>query len=412
MDQGDKGEQGKVSESIMGKRRMDQDEDWDDLARQWSIRPDTLYLNHGSFGPPPRPVVEARRQWQERMDSQPMDFFFRQWEPAWQKARRELAEFLGTTPDCLILVENATVAMNLVAQGFPLGTADEVAVTDHEYGAVRRIWERRAQATGAAVRTIRLPRRFESPEEVVDSVKSQWTEATRLLVISHITSPTAIRLPVEEIVQQATAAGIPVCVDGPHAVAQLPLDLEQLGAGFYTASCHKWLAAPFGTGFLHVAPEHQHLISPSVLSWGRLPPAAPEHWTEEFCWSGTRDYSPYLALPAAIQFLKNVGLEAFRARTRHLASYARRRLVDCFKMPPLTSDDPWWQTGMAHVPLPAADGSALQRRLWERFGIEVPIVEFQGKCFVRVSCHLYTRHSDIDRLVSALRYLVDDARRQ
>jgi isopenicillin-N epimerase len=397
---------------MMGKRRIDQDADWEDLGQQWTIRPDTLYLNHGSFGPPPRAVVQARRQWQERMDSQPMDFFFRQWEPAWRDARGQLAEFLGTSADRLILVENATVAMNLVAQGFPLRAGEEVALTDHEYGAVRRIWERRAQSTRATVRTITLPRRFESQEEVVDSVASQWNSATRLLVISHITSPTAIRLPVEAIIRRAAEAEIPVCVDGPHAIAQVPLDLDQLGCAYYAASCHKWLAAPFGSGFLHVAPTHQHLISPATLSWGRLPPAIPEHWTEEFCWSGTRDYSAYLALPAAIQFLKDVGLEAFRARTQYLAGYARQRLVDCFRMIPLTSDDPCWHTAMAHVPLPATDGPALQRALWERFAIEVPIVEFQGECFARVSCHLYTRRTDIDRLVTALRYLVGNANRK
>jgi isopenicillin-N epimerase len=390
----------------MDNRRVEYDEDWSDFRQQWSIRADTVYLNHGSFGPPPHAVRAARGKWQEQMDCQPMDFFFRKLESAWRAARAELATFLGTSAGNLIFVENATVAMNLVATSFPLKAGDEVALTDHEYGAVRRIWRRRCEHSGATLRTIELPRRFETTDEVVDAVVSQWTDATRLLVISHITSPTAITLPVQEIGRRAKEAGISVCLDGPHAIAQLPLPFEGVECDFYTASCHKWLSAPFGSGFLYVAPAHHAAMRPDTLSWGRLPPDTLEHWTDEFCWTGTRDSSAYLATPAAIHFLEEVGQESFRARTQHLARYARERLVECFGLSPLTNENPCWHTAMAHVPLPATNGVALQRVLWERYGIEVPIVEFQEGCFARVSCHLYNQHAEIDRLCEALRELL------
>lgn len=383
-------------------RRAEYDEDWEDLREQWSLRPGTIYLNHGSFGPPPRAVRQAREGWQLMMDSQPMDFFFRQFEPAWREARRQLARFLGSSDDNLVFVENATVAMNIVAESCLLQPGDEVVLTDHEYGAVRRIWDRRCAAVGATLKIAKLPRRFESSDQVVDCLASQWNKATKLLVVSHITSPTAITLPVESICRRASARGVTVCIDGPHAVAQLPLELDQLGCGYYTASCHKWLSAPFGSGFLYVSPQFQQAVRPLTLSWGRLPPAELPNWTDEFCWSGTRDPSPYFAIPAAIQFLEEVGWNAFRDRTRHLARYARERLVERFSGTPMTSDDPAWHTCMAHVPIPTKEASKLQGALWEKYQMEVPIVEFQQRCFVRVSCHLYTRKTDIDQLVAAL----------
>jgi isopenicillin-N epimerase len=402
---------------------------WAPLKAQWRIRSDTTYLNHGSFGPPPEPVRQARQRWIDRLDEQPMDFFVRQFEPAWLAARDRLAALVGTSGGNLIFADNATAAMNVVADALPLSAGDEVLLNDHEYGAVLRIWQRACAKVGATVNVVELPLPFRSAEETIDAIFAAVTPRTRLIVVSHITSPTAVTLPVEQICRRARAAGIAVAIDGPHAVAQLPLTIDSLDCDFYAASCHKWLSAPFGSGFLYVAPRHQSLIRPPVISWGRIPPTKIETWSDEFVWSGTRDPSAYLAIPAAIDFLDAVGFGEFRARTHWLAQYARRKLVDLTQREPIVPDSPEWYGTMAHVPLPAqrkdgwhwqaqsasagpdTDGGSvpnpLQRAIWRELQIEVPIVEFRGERYIRVSCHLYNDVEQIDRLVAGLKGLLD-----
>lgn len=377
-----------------------QQQNW---SNQWDLRPGVTYLNHGSFGPPARPVQAERRQWQQQLDSQPMDFFDRQFEPALQAARQRLAEFVGADPQDLVFVENATAAMNVVANSLRLEHNDQVLLTDHEYGAVHRIWQRATLRAGASEPVIAsLPDRIESADQLVDRLLDAFTPRTRLLVISHITSPTAITMPIETIVRRAHQRGVLVCVDGPHAPAQIPLDLNALGGDFYCASLHKWLSAPFGSGFLHVRPEHQARITPTQISWGRLLPRRPESWSDEFIWSGTRDPSAMLTVPAAIDFLQETGLDAFREHGYRLATEVRNRLAEWTGLTPITPNDRCWYTCMGHAPLPSGDASGLQRALWQRHAIEVPIVSWKDRYWLRVSCHLYNCRQDIDRLFGAL----------
>jgi isopenicillin-N epimerase len=366
------------------------------------LREDTIYLNHGSFGPPPEPVRQARAAWQEQLDRQPMDFLVRRLEPAWHEARMQLARFVGTSEDNLVFVPNATAAMNIVAASFPLASGDEVLLTDHEYGAVRRIWERAARHAGAAVRNVALPRPMETVEQVVDAIFSAVSPQTRMLVVSHITSPTAVILPVRAICREAQRRGVAVCIDGPHALAQVDVRIDDLDCDFYTASCHKWLSAPFGSGFFYAHPRRQSDVNVVQLSWGVPPPREPSAWWEEFYWSGTVDPSPYLAIPAAIEFFARVGLDEFRRYTHALAQYARRRLIDLTGLTPLVPDDPQWYGSMAHVPLPLGDAASLQKALWEQHKIEAPVVSWNGARYIRVSCHLYNNADHIDRLIEAL----------
>jgi len=379
------------------------------MRSHWRLRPDTVYLNHGSFGPPPIRVQEERAKWQSALDAQPMDFYVRQLTPAWLAARERLASYLHTGADNLVFCENATAGMNVVARSFPLSPGDEVLLTNHEYGAVRRIWERACRAAGAAPpRTVDLSQPFVDAMKTAKEVADAVTPQTRLVIVSHITSPTAVTLPVAQIARLVQAKGAALCIDGPHAISQLPLDLDAIGAEYYTASCHKWLSAPFGSGFLHVHPRCHTAIQTPQLSWGRLQPDEPHAWWEEFLWSGTRDYSPYLSIPAAIDFLEEFGIDRFRQQTHDLAAYARRSLLalGLCDRPPLVPDDPAWYGTMAHVPLPAGDSPALQKALWEGHGIEVPIVAWGGERWIRVSCHLYNHAKEVDSLVEAIAKLV------
>jgi isopenicillin-N epimerase len=382
---------------------VESDDDWRPWRDQWSIRPDTIYLNHGSFGPTPRVVRDSQLRWQQRAASQPMDFFVRQYEPAWLESRQRLARFVQTSAANLAFVENSTAGMNAVAGSFSLQKRDEVLLTDHEYGAVLRIWRRACETAGAAEPVIaRLPAKIEAAEQIVQAIFGAATERTRLLVVSHITSPTAIILPIQKICEQARQRGIAVCVDGPHAPAQVPLMLDELDCDFYTASLHKWVSAPFGSGFLFVAPRWHERVRTPILSWGRLQPNKPSKWWEEFVWSGTRDSSAYLAVPAAIEFIERVGLAKFRVRTHYLARYARERLVELIGLAPHVPDGDEWYGSMASVPLPPGDASALQKVLWQNYGIEVPVVDHNRRRSIRVSCHLYNNRGEIDLLAQAL----------
>jgi isopenicillin-N epimerase len=388
-------------------------EDASPWAGQWSLAPGVTYLNHGSFGPSPRPVLEARQQWFTELESNPVDFFTRRLDGLLENVRQRLGLFLGCTANDLLLVDNATWAMNVVAHSVPLVAGDEVLLTDHEYGAVLRIWERRCAQSGARLVIQPLPRPLGEAGEVVEQLFSRATSRTRLVVFSHITSPTAVILPALAICQEARRRGIPVCIDGPHAPLQTALDLSALDCDYYAASCHKWLCAPFGSGFLYVNERARETIQPLVVSWGtRFPPRDQASLQDEFTWLGTRDPSAFLAIPAALDFCERAGVEHFRQHSHALARRARQLLTDMTGLEPLVADDAAWYGSMISLPLPDGDAPWLQRSLWERHRIEVPIVAWEGRRFVRPSCHWYTRAGDLQLLAEAIRELLNQERRE
>lgn len=388
-------------------RDVANDQHWREFTHEWLIRSDTIYLNHGSFGPPPNYVRQRRRVWIDRLDEQPMDFYDRQLEPELNKTRDDVANFVGTDTENLVLVENATFGMNVVADSLltaVLKPDDEVLINNHEYGAVRRIWERACTRVGAKLKIVQLPEQFESEQQIVDCLVAGISPKTRIMIVSHIASASALVMPVEAICKAFRERDVVTVVDGPHAPAQIELNIDSIGCDFYTASCHKWLSATLGTGFLYVSQKwHDHVV-PQLQSWGRLRPAKPEKWFEEFGWSGTRDPSAYLSISDAIHFMTNkVGLETFRARSRYLASYAEDALCDEFNTQPIGSRKDGWYASMAHVPLPKGDFSELQKELWIENGIEAPVNKINDKWFIRVSCHLYNNTKQIETLKFAIR---------
>jgi len=399
----------------MSERDAGRNSDITDLRAEWSLPDGVIYLNHGSFGLSPRCVQQARREWSERLEAEPMDFFLRQLEDRLDEACRRLGAFVGARGDDLLFVDNATVGMNIVAANTDLESGDEVLCTDQEYGAVLRIWRRVCSDRGARLVVRPLPQPLASAEQVVETFLDGVTSRTRLIVVSHVTSPTAVTLPIEQICTGAKARGVPVCVDGPHALAMLPVDLKRIDCDYYTASCHKWLCGPFGSGFLYVAGRHKQGLKPIATSWGRSLVGRAAHWKDEFRWSGTRDPAPYLAVSAAIDFLEVHGLAAFRHTTHELASYAAGRISELTGIAPLVPETGSWFGSMIALPLPASEEpppkpgqtDPLQNLLWQRFRIEVPIIHWKGERLLRVSCHLYNRREDIDRLVEALGQLLE-----
>ena len=383
---------------------------WNDF----SIPADVHYLNHGSFGPSPRSVQKARHAWSARLESQPMQFFVREMEEGFDQAYHDLGEFVGADADDLIFVDNATFGMNVVAGSVELSAGDEILLGDQEYGAVLNIWRNRCKQTGAKLVVAPLPVPVTDADELVAALFAHATPRTKLIVISHVTSPTAIILPVEAICREARHRKIATCIDGPHAPAMVPLNLRQIGCDYYTASCHKWLSAPFGCGFLYVRRALQQKIQPLIVSWGGSVSGREKCWKDAFHWVGTRDPASFLSVSAAIGYLRQVGLERFRDYSHGLAQQARKRIAELTGHDALVPDDPLWYGSMIALPMPNLpdDSSSeikhlshpLQIKLWREHRIEVPIPEWKGTRYLRVSCHLYTAPEDIDALLDALEH--------
>lgn len=387
--------------------------DWSRWRPAWSLPEQVTYLNHGSFGPAPDVVIASRQRWFAELERQPMDFLARRLEPLLDEAAGVLAAFAGCAADDLVFVPNATHGMNIVARSLELAVGDEVLLTDHEYGAVARTWGRTCSRCGARTVIAPLPFPITDREQVVDAVMARVGPRTKLIVISHIASYTSVVLPIEEVCRRAAERNVPVCIDGPHGLAQVPLRLRALGCDFYTASCHKWLSGPIGSGFLYVRGRQKSKLQPAVISWGRSFAGRGASWKDEFVWVGTNDPGAYLATADAVRFLGQVGPDAFRRQTHALARYARHQVAAVTGGEPLTPDDAAWYGSMTTIPLPRVRRTSswpgrphpLQTALWEEFAIEAPVFEWQERLCLRVSCHLYNRPADIDRLCAALAQL-------
>lgn len=372
-------------------------------ASQFQIRSDLTFLNHGSFGACPRPVFEAYQQWQLRLEEDPVEFLGRRRNDLLREAREQLATYVGTQADQLVFVENATFGVNIVARSLQLEPGDEVLATDHEYGASDRTW--RFLCGQRQVRYINqpIPLPLTSDEEILEYLWRGVTTRTRVIFISHITSPTALIFPLEKICQRARAAGILTVVDGAHAPGHIPLHLDELGVDFYIGNCHKWLCAPKGAGFLYARPEHQALLQPLIVSWGwesLAPSASP--FQDYFGWVGTKDPASYLSVPAAIAFLREYDWETVRQACHELASSARQRIASLVGSEQICPDSPQWWGQMCSIPLPDGDAHTLQRHLREAWNIEVPVISWQNRRLIRLSLQGYNSPADIEHLLTAL----------
>lgn len=339
------------------------------------LDPGVTFLNHGSHGACPAPVFARWQELQRELERNPVEFLSRRFDGLLEEARAELAAFVGARTEDLVFVPNATAGLNAVIRSLDLEPGDEVLTTRHEYGAVTRTWE----FAGATLV-------HAEPDELADAIGPR----TRAVSVSHITSPTALVLPVEEICAAARAAGVLSIVDGAHVPGQLPLDLERLGADVYAGNCHKWLSAPKGAGFLWARPEHQRWIEPLVVSWGYGPDRS---FADRHGWQGTRDPTALLAVPAAIEAHRTLEREGELARCRALAASFHDRL------PPVgaTPAPQLWATEVA-----TDDPDGLQRRLFDEHRIEVVVREWEGRSLLRVSIAPYNDAADVERLLDAL----------
>jgi isopenicillin-N epimerase len=390
--------------------------DWQQARAAMLLDPLVANLNTGSFGPLPRVVFERVTQLRRRLAEEPMDFLLRELPPLLWEARRRLAHFVGTDPRRLIFTSNVTAAINVVASGLQLAAPGEILLTDHEYGAMHWCWERAAQRQGLTLRTFPLPVLAEDPEEIVSAFREAITARTRLLFFSHVLSPTGLVLPAREICAEARRRGVLTVVDGAHAPAMVPLDVDTLGCDFYGANCHKWLLAPTGAGFLVLGSGCEDRLQPLQVSWGWHPDRASFNEPDEFGstprlrfyeFEGTRDYCPWLTVPDAIAFQEKLGLAAIRQRNEGLVEYVRALLGDKLGLPSATPRHAELHGFMTAFRLPASVSALhLRRGLWEEFRVEAPVVERPDGLLIRASTHFYNTEAEIDRLGEALGKLV------
>ncbi len=364
------------------------------------IRDDIIFFNHGSFGACPRPVFERYQNWQLELERQPIEFLLRHRPTLMAEARAALADYLNVPASELVYVTNATSGMNIAARSLRLQAGDEILSTSQEYGAINRLLEFVAARSGARIiqHQVRLP--YTSDEDFVAAFFADASPRTKAIVISHITSPTALIFPIELICQRARELGILTIIDGAHAPGQIPLDLTALGADVYSGNCHKWLCAPKGAAFLHVRAEHHEWIDPLVISHGWR---AGTDFVERNEWTGTRDIAPWLTVPAAIEFQRQHNWPAVRAECHRFAAYAQAQLCDRYGLPPLSHDK---FAQMVTILLPEFEPAVVKQRLYDEYRIEVPIGQFLGQCGIRVSVQAYNSPADIEQLLAALQALV------
>ncbi|HEV2530040.1 MAG TPA: aminotransferase class V-fold PLP-dependent enzyme [Thermomicrobiales bacterium] len=387
----------------------------EELRPLFYLDPAITYLNHGSFGATPRPVMEESFRWQLEMEREPVHFVDGLLNRALDDARERLAPLVGAPADDLVFVTNATIGLNIVIRSLDLQPGDEILTTDHEYGALMLTWDHYCQRAGARVVQQTLPLPLTNAEEIVDALFAGVTERTKVIFFSHITSPTALTLPAELICARARELRIMTIIDGAHVVGQRELDLTAMGCDVYSSNCHKWLMTPKGSAFLYVRPEHHEWVEATTVSWGwaegwgmKEAERAYGTFIRRNQWSGTRDCSPFLATPAAIDFQEQYHWDAVRARCHRLASETQRRLLalsgDRFQ--PLTADSPEWYRQLVAVPFPSDDAPAVKRRLLDEFRIQIPVHRHvsqpEGVALVRVSVQGYTTQDDLDRLVDAM----------
>lgn len=382
------------------------------MRAEWPLDPDVIYLNHGTVGVTPTRVLAAQQAIRDGIERQPSRFLLRELTsivvgrpqsapPRMRQAAEAVATFLGARGDDLVFVDNATTGANAVLRSVPLEPGDEILVTDFGYGGVTKAAAFVARERGATIRTAVMPYPVRSAGEIVDACAAALGPQTRLAVVDHVTSQSALVLPLAGIAADCRARGVAILADGAHAPGAIPLDIPALGVDWYVGNLHKWMWVPRSSGILWAKPARQHDLHPPVISWG-----LDQGFTAEFDLPGTRDPSPHLAAPAAIALMRDLGVDAVQRYNHTLAWAGARHLADAWGT---TFDTPEALVGtMATVPLPERlggtdeDAMRIRDRLLFEDGIEVQVHAFRGRLYTRISAQIYNDLDDLERLAQGV----------
>jgi isopenicillin-N epimerase len=384
------------------------------LAKYFLLREGVNFLNHGSFGACPRPVFDVYQSFQRELEAEPVDFLARRLGELMRVPRVALSAELGTSSENIVGLVNATVALNIVVQSLDLKPGDEILTTDHEYSAMDKAWAYVARRSGAKIVTVSVPLPLVSEADFTAAVVAGMTERTRVLFLSHITSPTALYFPIAPALAEARRRGILSVIDGAHTPGHVSLDLDTLGADYYAGNCHKWLMTAKGSAFLYARPEVQTLLNPLIVSHGwtanSKEPGAKgafgnSPFIDELEVIGTRDPSAMLTIPAALAFRQLHNWSKVMADCADLAQETARRVEGLTGLAPFSSPE-FCAPQMVAMRLPPCDPDELHNSLMQKFHIDIPVFKWKDGVIVRLSVQGYNTASQMDVLVDALTTLL------
>ena len=386
----------------------------DDPQADFLLDPGIDFINHGPFGARPLAVLEAQSRRRADFETRPVEFLdpHRRGGPMLARAKNALGPFIGAQPDNFAFVANATGSVNAVLRSLTFKTGDELLTTTHVYNAVRQTMKFLVERSGATYREIDVPLPLSDDDEVVRAIERGISPQTRLFIIDHVTSPTAVVFPVKRIVEMCAKRGVDVLIDGAHAPGMLPLNIESINPAYYAGNLHKWVCAPLGSAFLWVRPDRQKGIHPTTISH-----FLNEGFQAEFGWQATRDITPWLCVEDALTWLGRLGWDNIMRHNHQMAVWAQAMLCEKWKVRSATPLDGRMIGAMATVPLPSQDVfrrkfensaanwqvvTAMKAAIYDRYRIEVPVIEWQNQWWIRVSCQIYNRPAQYERLADAV----------
>ncbi|MBL8099965.1 MAG: aminotransferase class V-fold PLP-dependent enzyme [Anaerolineales bacterium] len=377
------------------------------LKKDFLLDPTVTFLNHGSFGATPKPVFKEYQRWQRELENQPVEFLGRRHNDLMRASREALANYLGTKAENLVYIQNATIGLNIVARSLDLKVGDEVLSTNHEYGALDRTWRFLSKEKGFTYINQKVD--LTSHDDFIKSFLAGVSANTKVIFLSHITSSTATIFPLEKIIQFAKSKNIITIIDGAHAPGQIDLNLNFLNADFYAGNLHKWLCAPKGVGFLYANPKTQNLLKPLIVSWGyESETPSNSKFVDEHEWQGTRDIAAFLTIPQAIAYQQEQDWARVRSACHQLAVEAWNQIHQLTKMNPLHADPELWFAQMVVSSLPInTDVLSFKKKLYDDYRIEIPVLDWHGNKLIRLSVQGYNSRQDINRLLQALKKLLN-----
>lgn len=373
------------------------------LKKQFLLDPSITFLNFGSYGACPKPVFDDYINWQRLLEAEPVQFIAVNGVEYMKKSRAALAGFIGCGTDDVVFTPNPTFAINIVAKNLKLELGDEILSTDLEYGAMDRTWNYYCGKQGAKFvrQSIRFP--LESKEDFIEQFWKGFSPKTKVVFISQITSATALILPVKEICEEAKRRGLITIVDGAHVPGHIPLDLSEIEADFYTGACHKWMMTPKGSSFLFAKKEFQKNLEPLIISWGfESEKPSDSQFLDYHQFNGTRDFSAYLTIPKAIEFMKEHKWTDIAAGCRELVINNAKRFCDLTGISPISKISDEFLGQLFSIPINTSSPEKLQRTLFEKYKIEIPVTRCNDKFFVRYSINAFNNQEDLDKLYIAL----------
>ena len=374
-----------------------------DIRSQFLLSKDIIHLNHGSFGACPKPVFEDYQKWQLELEQNTVNFFVKQGPVLLEQSRKALGDYIDCYADDVVLVMNPSYAMNIIVKSFPLQTGDEILATDLEYGAMDKTWNYYCKKAGAKYVQSKITLPVSSKEEVIEEFFKGLTQKTKAIFISHITSSTALILPVKEICTKAKELGLITIVDGAHVPGQLPLNLSTLQADIYTGACHKWLMTPKGCSFLYVKRELQSMFDPLVISWGYESECpSNSQFIDYHQLQGTRDIAAFLTIPKALEFRNEFDWDSVSAKARKISQNNYERFAEAAngKMLCPISDD--FLAQMCSLEINCPDTIKLGSLLYDTYKIEIPVFMHGDKAYIRYSVQGYNSQAELDKLFDAL----------